>query len=169
MRTASRSSLLTIRLRPRHREATSEAYAAAADPIRRALYDVEYRTVGKEDGVLRWVAAKGRGIFEQERCVRVIGTAIDITARKKAEERLRQLNETLERRVAEEVAEKRLLADTVAGMDASLQVLDRDLRFMAINRTAQDDYHRVFGVRPAVGERLTVNPRYASTMAADVV
>lgn len=38
-----------------------------------------------------WVAAKGRGIFDAEgRCVRVIGTAIDITARKRAEERLQE-------------------------------------------------------------------------------
>jgi len=76
-------------LHPEDREATSAAYASALDPARRALYDVEYRTVGKEDGVVRWIAAKGRGIFEGERCVRVIGTAIDITARKQAEEALR--------------------------------------------------------------------------------
>lgn len=72
-------------LHPDDREATSAAYAAAADPVRRAVYDVEYRTIGKEDGVVRWVAAKGRGIFERDRCVRVIGTAIDITARKRTE------------------------------------------------------------------------------------
>lgn len=51
-------------LHPDDLEATGSAYAAAADPARRALYDVEYRTIGKEDGVLRWVAAKGRGVFE---------------------------------------------------------------------------------------------------------
>ena len=39
------------------------AYAAAADPTRRELYDVEYRTIGSEDGLVRWVAAKGRGVF----------------------------------------------------------------------------------------------------------
>ena len=44
----------------------AEAYAAAADPARRSFYDVEYRTIGKEDGVLRWVAAKGRGVFDSE-------------------------------------------------------------------------------------------------------
>ncbi|MEE7438252.1 PAS domain-containing protein [Methylobacterium oryzae] len=76
-------------LHPEDRAATSAAYASALDPARRAVYDVEYRTVGKEDGVVRWVAAKGRGIFEGARCVRVIGTAIDITARKQAEEALR--------------------------------------------------------------------------------
>ncbi|AWN50226.1 hybrid sensor histidine kinase/response regulator [Methylobacterium terrae] len=76
-------------LHPDDREATSAAFAAALDPVRRALYDVEYRTVGKEDGVVRWVAAKGRGLFRGEACVRVVGTAIDITARRQAEAALR--------------------------------------------------------------------------------
>lgn len=75
-------------LHPQDREATIAAYAAACDPEKRALYDVEYRTVGKEDGVIRWVAAKGRGIFDEEgKCVRVVGTAIEITKRKEADER----------------------------------------------------------------------------------
>ena len=50
-------------LHPDDREATIAAYAAARDPVRRALYDVEYRTVGKEDNVIRWVAARGRGVL----------------------------------------------------------------------------------------------------------
>ena len=91
-------------LHPEDREMTSAAYAAAADPLRRALYDVEYRTIGKEDGVIRWVAAKGRGVFDGDRCIRVAGTAIEITPRKEAEARLRELNETLEARVAERTA-----------------------------------------------------------------
>jgi PAS domain S-box-containing protein len=81
-------------LHPDDLQPVAEAFAAAADPLRRELYDVEYRTIGKEDGVLRWVAAKGRGIFDgpepDARCLRVIGTAIDITSRKKAEEALRE-------------------------------------------------------------------------------
>lgn len=76
-------------LHPADRERTSEAFAAALDPQRRSLYDMEYRTVGKEDGLIRWVAAKGCGIFDVNgNCVRVIGTAIDITSRKRAEEAL---------------------------------------------------------------------------------
>ena len=46
-------------LHPDDCSATSEAFASALDPERRATYDVEYRTIGKEDGVIRWVAAKG--------------------------------------------------------------------------------------------------------------
>lgn len=94
-------------LHPDDREATSEAFAAAADPQRRALYDVDYRTIGKEDGVVRWVAAKGRGVFDSAgRCLRVTGTAMEITARKAAEEDLRELNATLEGRVAQAIAER---------------------------------------------------------------
>ena len=70
------------------RAATSEAFAAALDPSVRAIYDVEYRTVGKEDQRFRWVAAKGKGLFDAEgHCVRAVGTAIDITAKKRAEAR----------------------------------------------------------------------------------
>lgn len=73
-------------LHPDDREATTAAFLAAADPEVRALYDVEYRTIGKEDGVERWIAAKGRGAFDMSgRCLRVTGTALDITARKAAE------------------------------------------------------------------------------------
>jgi PAS domain S-box-containing protein len=74
-------------LHPDDRDHVAAAYEGAADPARRDLYDVEYRTIGKEDGVVRWVAAKGRGVFDKAgRCKRVIGTAIDITERKLAQE-----------------------------------------------------------------------------------
>ncbi|WP_313178354.1 PAS domain-containing protein [Stenotrophomonas sp.] len=100
-------------LHPDDRAATLAALDASADPQRRANYDVEYRTVGKEDGVVRWVAAKGRGIFEAGRCVRMLGVAIDITARKAADERLRELNEQLEARVRAEVAERMRVEDAL--------------------------------------------------------
>ncbi|WP_158258644.1 PAS domain-containing protein [Rhodopila globiformis] len=74
-------------LHPDDREATGAAFASSMDPAVRATYDVEYRTIGKEDGVVRWVAAKGKGLFQDGRCRRAIGTAIDITARKLAANR----------------------------------------------------------------------------------
>jgi len=84
---------------------TSEAFSAAMDPKTRSLYDVEYRTIGQEDDVERWIHAKGRGLFDDEgRCLRVVGTTIDVTARKRIEAELHELNETLEKRVAERTA-----------------------------------------------------------------
>ena len=114
-------------LHPEDREVTSAAYAAAADPVNRPLYDVEYRTVGKEDGVVRWVAAKGRGVFDEAgRCLRVAGTAIDITARKAAERALIE-NEAQSRRNADEI--NQIYATAPIG----LCVLDRELRYQRIN------------------------------------
>lgn len=84
-------------LHPDDAEQVAAAYAAAADPAVRAFYDVEYRTIGKEDGVLRWVAAKGRGLFDdQGRCYRVIGTAMDITSHKQSEDAARRQARSLE-------------------------------------------------------------------------
>ncbi|MEJ7686914.1 MAG: PAS domain S-box protein [Variovorax sp.] len=94
-------------LHPEDVARTAAAYSAAADPERRVVYDAEYRAIGKEDGIVRWVAAKGRGVFDDAgRCVRMIGTAIDITRRKMAEQRLRQSEASL--------------AETVATLDALL-------------------------------------------------
>lgn len=74
-------------LHPDDLEHTSHSFALAMDPDVRGLYDVEYRTIGKEDSLVRWVAAKGRGIFSDDgTCIRVIGTAVDISARKSMEQ-----------------------------------------------------------------------------------
>ena len=128
------------------------AFEAALDASKRELYDVEYRTVGKEDGVVRWVAAKGRAIFDEQGTVRrVIGVAIDISRRKAVELKLRQLNDELEQKVASALAERRLLAEIVDGTDAFVQVADLDLRWLAINRSSADEFERIFGVRPTVG------------------
>ena len=71
-------------------------------------YDVEYRTVGAEDGVVRWVRAKGKVYFnETDQPVRFIGSVLDITEKVSAlqkiealvEERTKELasaNETLQ-------------------------------------------------------------------------
>ncbi len=94
-------------LHPDEREAVLAAFAAAIDPARRALYDVEYRVLGKEDGITRWVAAKGRGVFDSDgACVRAIGTAIDISARKAVEAQLNDLKDSLERQVEQRTADR---------------------------------------------------------------
>jgi len=80
------------------RPAVMGAFVAALDPARRQPYDVQYRTVGLEDGRLRWVAAKGRGLFnEVGQCVRAVGTAVDITEQRDAEHRRQFLLELTDR------------------------------------------------------------------------
>ncbi len=116
---------------PDDREKTRAAFAAASDPDRRPIYDVEYRTIGKEDGVLRWVAARGRGLFTPDGvCHRIIGTAIDITARKAAEVRLHELNERLEQEVAKQTAARNRVWEmsrdlfAIMGFDGQLKVIN---------------------------------------------
>ena len=111
-------------LHPDDRERVEAAFASAADPLRRALYDVDYRTIGKEDGLIRWVAAKGRGLFDAEgRCVRVIGTAIDITHRKRTEEHLRLMVNELNHRVKNTLATvQSITAQTLRGAELSDEV-----------------------------------------------
>ncbi len=91
---------------------TTAAFLSTLDPASRLAYDVEYRTIGLEDGVTRWVAARGRGLFEDGRCVRAIGTAIDITARKQDDERLRRSEAML----ADSEAKFRAITDSIDQM-----------------------------------------------------
>jgi len=64
---------------------------------------------------------------------------------------LRELNETLEHRVAKALAERKVFADLVEGTDAFVQVADPDFRWLAINKAGADEFERIFGV---TGRRL---------------
>ena len=77
----------------------------------------------------------------------------DVTARKRAERALQELNETLEARVSAALSERKLLADIVEGTNAFVQVIDLDLRWIAINGAATREFKRTFNVTPAIGSR----------------
>ena len=78
----------------------------------------------------------------------------DITKRKQAEIALQEMNETLEHRVDEALAERKLLADVVEGTDAMVQVVDPDFRWLAVNKASADEFERIFGIRPQVGQSM---------------
>jgi PAS domain S-box-containing protein len=86
-------------LHPNDREHTDSAVKSALDPAGSGEYDIEYRTVGLEDGLERYVHAQGRASFgnvENERsAIRFVGIVQDITTRKRAEEALHRANENL--------------------------------------------------------------------------
>ena len=78
----------------------------------------------------------------------------DITERKRAEAELRLLNETLELRVAQALAERRQLAEVVERASVFVQVSDMDFNWLAINATSADEFERIYGVRPKVGDNM---------------
>jgi PAS domain S-box-containing protein len=93
-------------------------------------FAMEYR-IQRGDGAVRWVAS--RGIMErneQGQFARALGTLRDVTTRRQAQDRLEQLNRTLESKVAERTRERdamwRLSRDL-------LLVLDTRLRIVSIN------------------------------------
>ena len=87
-------------------------------------YQYEHRVLHKE-GRWIWVAAHGL-VSErnaQGRAIRMAGVHLDITVRKEAEERIRELNESLEDRVAERSSQ----------LSAALQTLHRSQEALARN------------------------------------
>ncbi|MDD1012108.1 hybrid sensor histidine kinase/response regulator [Pseudomonas rubra] len=78
----------------------------------------------------------------------------DVTARKRAEAALKHLNEELEERVAQAVAERRVLTDVVEATLAQIQVVGLDMRWLAINSAAREGFTRVFGLTPSVGDSM---------------
>lgn len=73
-------------LHPADRDRLSKIVQQSLNPASGGSYDTEYRTVGLEDGVERWVAAKGQAYFAADgQAVRFIGTVLEITDAKQRE------------------------------------------------------------------------------------
>jgi PAS domain S-box-containing protein len=120
-----------------------------------STYLVEHRIRGR-DGDYRWFLVRGEPDRDPHsgHITRWFGASVDIHDRKLAEARLRELNETLEARVAEALAGRKVLADVVEGTDAFIQVADQDFRWLAVNRAAADEFERIYGARPKVGDSM---------------
>jgi PAS domain S-box-containing protein len=74
-------------LHPDDRERTDQAVRQALDPEGGGEYNIEHRAIGLTDGVERWVAARGQAYFDEAgEARRFIGTVLDITERKRAEQ-----------------------------------------------------------------------------------
>ena len=94
----------------------------------------------------------------------------ETTGRVLAERALRELNETLERRVAVALAERKVFADLIERTDTFVQVVDLNFRWLAINKASADEFEQLFGVRPQVGESmldlLTDQPEHQAAVRA---
>jgi PAS domain S-box-containing protein len=94
------------RIHPEDREKNEQAFirAVRGDATQ---YNAEYRIVRPSDGEVRWIAVRSQIERDGEgHPLRLVGAHIDITERKRAEEALRELNETLEQQVTERTRER---------------------------------------------------------------
>ncbi|WFU24191.1 ATP-binding protein [Bradyrhizobium sp. CB1717] len=110
-----------------------------------SYWDVSYSAIPDDDGSVGGVLC-----IVSETTERVLGE----TQLRASEARYRELNTTLEQRVAERTAERHLLATIVETTDGQIQALDLDYRWLAINASCADAYQRIFGKRPKVGDSL---------------
>lgn len=91
---------------PDDRERVNEAVMGALAGANGGDYACEYRILHPDDESPRWVTARGQAFFDTSgRPIRFIGTLIDITERKRAEESALRLNLELEERIAARTAE----------------------------------------------------------------
>jgi PAS domain S-box-containing protein len=144
-------------LHPEDREWVDQVVQSTLEPESRGEYDIEYRTVGIEDGVERWVAARGRALFDEAgRAVRFIGAVLDITERKRAEEALRRVREAERSRIARDLHDGALQDLTYALAEAQLirtlsedQQLNArlDQEIAALKRAAQELRSAVYDLR----------------------
>ncbi|MBL8266323.1 ATP-binding protein, partial [Steroidobacter sp.] len=74
--------------------------------------------------------------------------------RARAENALRQLNATLEQRVEDAVAQRKLWGDLLDSVTALVAAVGNDYRFLAMNKAYTERFERRIGVRPSVGASL---------------
>ncbi|HEY1629329.1 MAG TPA: PAS domain S-box protein, partial [Tepidisphaeraceae bacterium] len=112
-----------------------------------ALYDVEYRVL-ISDGSIKHVRGQGQTTRDAAgKSILFFGTVLDITQRKQAEEKLRELNETLEQRVIQRTAQLRealedlrTFSETVShDLRTPLQSLARFAQELAVAASVQSD------------------------------
>ena len=128
---------ILARLHPDDLPGVRARMEAALDPADPRPYAAEYRVL-MPGGTVKWVEARGLATFESQGADRaatcLVGTVRDITDRKRAEETLREYAARLE---ASEALARQRLRELEAVYDSApvgLCVLDRDLRFVRLNR-----------------------------------
>ncbi|MET0137472.1 MAG: PAS domain-containing protein, partial [Sphingobium sp.] len=82
-------------LHPDDRVRAAKAVTAALKPHGNRRFEVEYRTVGLEDGILRHVIAHGLAFFDGDEPARLLGTVQDVTRDREANAVLREVEERL--------------------------------------------------------------------------
>lgn len=92
-------------LHPSDMPRVQDAIAQAMDPAMRADYAAEFRVIGRDDHVERWLSAKGKVFFgDNGKAQRFVGAIVNVTDRKRAELHLRLLVNEMNHRVKNSLA-----------------------------------------------------------------
>jgi PAS domain S-box-containing protein len=104
-------------------EDLQHARACVEGSLRTGEYISEWRIRRFDTGEVRWIAAHGKVVFDEDgRPVGMIGFNRDITDRKQAEQEVRRLNQDLERRVTERTVQ---LEQTAAELEKRNREVER--------------------------------------------
>ncbi|WP_343526019.1 PAS domain-containing protein [Sphingomonas sp.] len=137
-------------IHPDDRMMVEEAFRDAAGT--QAAFHLEFRLRHVRDGH-RWAMMTAiPRIDDDGTYLGMVGSVFDTDERRRAEATLRDVNAVLERRVVEALAERKLFADIIDSTGTMVQVLGFDHRYLAINRAAAEDFERIFGSRPQIGQ-----------------
>jgi PAS domain S-box-containing protein len=108
-------------IHPEDRDRVQAALGQSVDPTGDGVCDIEYRVVGVNGDTERWVATRGKTVFDEGRVVYFHGVVLDISARKRAEHTNAMLIAELEHRTRNLLA----VVDALAGETlASCATLD---------------------------------------------
>ena len=99
------------------------AIQRSTDPQGDGVYDVEYRVIGKNDGVERWIATRGQVHFENNRAVSFYGIALDITDQKRVERMLERRVEARTRELEDVNRQLRAQIEQRKSAEAAVQQL----------------------------------------------
>jgi PAS domain S-box-containing protein len=115
---------------------------------------VEYRLRDRA-GAYRWVLCRAQPERDAKGVIaRWYGTCTDIEEIVQARNVLRRSRDELEREVVARTGERNLLARLVELTDVMIMAFDLDCNVLAINKASADEFDRIHGVRPRIGDNV---------------
>jgi PAS domain S-box-containing protein len=135
------------------------AIQRCTDPRGDGVYDIEYRVIGKTDGVERWIATRGRTNFENGAPVSFYGVALEVTNRKRIEEMLERRVEVRTRELEEANRQLRSQIEQREFAEAEIQQLQRLDAIGQITSGVAHDFNNLLSVVLANARLLSRNLR----------